>query len=578
MKAKAATKNAAVIDRSFWRFHLVWVLLALLGGLLVARIIMLQLVDTDRGHQFLKDQGDARAIRTVEIQAHRGMIADRNGEPLAVSTPVFSIWANPRRLVASKTDIAALAKALGLPIEKLTKKLESPGSKQFLYLRRQVPPPIATEILDLDIEGIYARREFKRYYPAGEVSAHLVGFTDVDEKGQEGVELAYNEFLESHAGAKQVVKDLRGRTIGEIKQIKEAQPGGDLQLSIDLRIQYAAYRALKQTVSDFDAAGGSVVVLDVKTGEILALASQPAYNPNNRSLMKVANLRNRAITDVFEPGSTVKPFTVLAALESGLYTPDTIIDTHPGYIRVGRKTFEDHHNYGPLNVTQIITKSSQVGTTKIALSLDPEQIRETFYRLGLGQASGTGFPGEALGVMPSRRHWRDIERANFAFGYGLSVTTLQLAQAYQVVANGGYKMPLSLLKLEQPAQAELVVEPLLAKQIRSMLETVGQQGGTAAKAQVEAYNFAGKTGTVHKVGASGYDPHRYMSLFAGMAPVNDPRLVGVVVIDDPKGDKYYGGLVAAPIFSQVIAKALPLLNARPDKLDDFSVMPLIGQR
>ena len=556
-------------QHSSWRFHVVWLALVLLGCVLAWRIVMLQVVD--RG--FLQAQGDARAIRTVSTRATRGVIFDRYGEPLAVSTPVVSIWANPKQVLASNADLSSLAKSLGMPMAVLEKKIHSKANKGFMYLKRQLPPAAAEKILALKYKGIYRERDYKRYYPSGEIAGHLVGFTGLDGAGQEGLELAFDKHLQSVDGSKQILKDLYGNTIKELKQITESAAGKDLQLSIDLRMQYSAYKTLKEAVAKADAQAGSIVLMDVQTGEVLALASQPAFNPNNRSQLKLASLRNRAITDAFEPGSTVKPFTILAALESGKYKPETIVDTNPGYIRVGRKTLHDHNNNGPISVSEIIMKSSQVGITKVALSIEPDAMREAFQRVGLGQSPGTGFPGEGVGVVPSRAKWLDIERATFAYGYGLSVTALQLAQAYQVIAADGVMRRATLLKQNGPVIEEQIVDPQIAQQLQQMLAKVMQAGGTAASSKTVGFSLAGKTGTAHKIGKYGYQEDKYRSLFAGMAPAINPKVVGVVVIEDPKGGRYYGGEIAAPVFASVMGDILPLLNTRPDILDKFAAKP-----
>jgi cell division protein FtsI (penicillin-binding protein 3) len=560
------TKKAAKHIMPIWRFSLIVMLLASLASLLVWRLLSLQVLDVERGHDFLIGQGDARSVRTETIPAYRGVITDRHGEPLAVSTPVSSIWINPRHMSDDASQWPQLAKALNLPLDQLQKKIIRNRSRAFVYLRRQMAPAAAKKVLDLGIAGVYADREYKRYYPAAEVAAHLVGFTDVDDRGQEGVELAYEEWLRGESGNKRVMKDLRGNVIRDIEQRKTARAGKDLALSIDLRLQYLAYRELKAALQRSDAKAGSMVVLDVQTGEVLAMANQPSYNPNNRRRLQVGHTRNRAMTDVMEPGSTVKPLTVVAALESGRYQPNTPVDTSPGYLRVGRKTLLDPVNYGLIDVTKIITKSSQVGTSKLALDLDERAVFDVFQRFGFGVNTGSGFPGESGGSLPGRANWKAIERVNFAFGYGLSVTPLQLAQAYGVIANKGVKQPTSLLRVDELSQGEPVVSKKIAQQVVAMLKTVTEKGGTGTRAQVDSYSVAGKTGTVHKLGKVGYSDDRYRALFAGMAPADDPRLVAVVVIDEPGAGKYYGGEAAAPVFSKVMADALRILEVAPDKL------------
>ncbi|WP_226645565.1 peptidoglycan D,D-transpeptidase FtsI family protein [Microbulbifer variabilis] len=550
-----------------WRFVLVAALLCLLALVLVSHLARLQVVPAaERGYRFLQDQGRARTIRTEEIAAYRGSIVDRNGELLAVSTPVHSLWANPKLLrESSSEEISQLAKTLEIKAGKLAARLEKYRNKEFMYLRRHLTPEQAERVLSLDLAGVYSKKEYRRFYPAGEVVAQLLGFTNIDDRGQEGIELAYDSWLSGVPGAQQVVKDLKGRTVQELAIQREAQPGQELRLSIDMRLQYLAYRELKRAVAENGAASGFMVILDTHSGDVLAMANQPSFNPNNRKGVKAAAMRNRALIDQFEPGSTVKPLTVLAALESGRYKPSTQIDTSPGYIRVPGKTLVDPVNYGKLDLTTIITKSSQVGITKIALDLEPNTLRELFYRLGLGEAVGSGFPGETPGILPSRSRWHPIERANFAFGYGLTVNGVQLAQAYSVLANGGLKRPVSLiLSGDKPdTDAQRVVEGPLAKDVTAMLETVISRG-TGRRAAVEGYRVAGKTGTVHKVGSEGYADNRYRSVFAGFIPADKPRLAAVVVIDDPSHAKYYGGEVAAPVFGAVMSGAMRLLQVPPE--------------
>lgn len=552
-----------------WRFALVAVLLCLLALALVVHLARLQVLpEAERGYRFLQDQGRARTIRTEEIAAYRGSIVDRNGELLAVSTPVHSLWANPQLLrEASADELRKLAEALEMKPASLAKRLQKYSHKEFMYLRRHLSPEQAGEVRGLDLAGVYSRKEYRRFYPAGEVVAQLLGFTNIDDRGQEGLELAYDDWLSGQPGAQQVVKDLKGRTVQDLATQREARPGRDLRLSIDMRLQYLAYRELKKAVAENGAASGFMVILDTRSGDVLAMANQPSFNPNNRRGVKAAAMRNRALIDQFEPGSTVKPLTALAALESGRYRPHTPIDTSPGYIRLPGKTLVDPVNYGLIDLTKVITKSSQVGITKIALDLEPNSLRELFYRLGLGEAVGSGFPGEAAGILPSRSRWHPIERANFAFGYGLTVNAVQLVQAYNTLANAGLKRPVSLvLSGEKPeAEPERVIESELAAQVTAMLETVIDRG-TGRRAAVEGYRVAGKTGTAHKVGSEGYIDNRYRSVFAGFIPADNPRLAAVVVIDDPSHEKYGGGEVAAPVFGSVMAGAMRLLQVPPAEL------------
>tara|TARA_B110000211_G_scaffold58123_1_gene64969 strand:- start:81 stop:1619 length:1539 start_codon:yes stop_codon:yes gene_type:complete len=511
-------------------------------------------------------------VREVSIPAHRGMILDRRGEPLAVSAPVVSLWANPQVLGEDIAQAKQVAQNLGLPEVAFLERLARLKNKEFMYLKRSVNPVEAEAVLSNKWSGVNGVQEFQRYYPAAEVTTHLVGFNNIDDQGQEGMELAYEPWLQGTSGTKMVQKDRTGRTVKDLQLLSSAQPGKDLVLSIDLRIQYVAYRELKAVVQQHNASSGSVVVLDVRTGEILAMVNQPAYNPNNRSVMSIDSLRNRALTDVLEPGSTMKPLTIAAALMSGQYDPDSKVDTSPGFIKVKRKTIRDHRNYGVLDITGIITKSSNVGVTKLALSLPENSVRETFHSFGLGQATASSFPGESAGILPSYAKWNPINLATMAYGYGIAVTPVQLAQAYAVFASYGLKRPISLLKQDQVPEAQRVMPERVAKQVIAMLETVVQKGGTGTRAGVPSYRVAGKTGTVHKPSKDGgYADDVYAAVFAGMAPASKPRLVSVVIIDNPKGEQYYGGEVAAPVFSRIMAESLRLLNVAPDNL-----LPLDG--
>jgi cell division protein FtsI (penicillin-binding protein 3) len=529
--------------------------------LLAGRSAQLQLLDGD----FLQGQADARHLRVVQVPAHRGMITDRHGEPLAISTPVESVWANPRELVASSNDLARVASLLDTKTEHLQRLLGQRKDREFVYLRRHLAPDTAQQVLALDIPGIYLQQEYRRYYPAGEVAAHLIGFTNVDDRGQEGLELAYDKWLTGEPGAKRVVKDGRRHIVENVENIRSAHPGKPLALSIDRRIQYLAYRELKAAVRQHHARSGSIVVLDNRSGEVLALANQPAFNPNNRKKLSTSSLRNRAITDVFEPGSTMKPFMIATALQSGDFVPATQIDTSPGLLQVGTYTIHDMHDYGVLDLTGVIRKSSNVAASKIALALDPQDVWRVYSQAGFGVATGSGFPGEADGYLADWHRWRDVERATLAYGYGLSVTGMQLAQAYGVLANNGYRVPVTLLRREDAAvEKHPVLSPAVARAVRTMMEEVVKEGGTAPLAAVSGYRVAGKTGTVHKSEAGGYAKHRYLAIFAGMAPASNPRLVTVVVVNEPSRDEHYGGQVAGPVFSRVMAGALRLLNIAPD--------------
>ncbi|MFL2873159.1 MAG: peptidoglycan D,D-transpeptidase FtsI family protein [Pseudohongiellaceae bacterium] len=551
----------------YWRVHLI--LFAMFACVLVIawKVGMLHIAERD----FLQDQGDARTIRTVPLVANRGLITDRNGEPLAVSTPVQSIWVDPRKIARDSETIRILARQLELNESVLEQNINSKSNLEFLYLKRRLSPAEAKRVLNLNLEGVYSQQEYQRFYPQGEVTAHLIGFSNVDDIGQEGLELTYDEWLRGVPGKRQVMKDRRGNIIEELNTIQTAQPGKSLELSIDFRIQNIAYRELKEEFITRRAKGASIVVLDVVSGEVLAMANQPSYNPHNKSGMTdFSVLRNRAITDVFEPGSTIKAFTIAAALETGLYSPGTIIETSPGWMMVSGNEVKDLFDYGTLTTAGVITKSSNVGSSKIALDIGAEPIRDVMARVGFGEVLGTGFPGERSGVLPNPRKWGRHVTATFSFGYGLSATALQLANAYSVLADNGIRKPASLLKLSDQAikdvRREKVIEAEITSEVRKMLRTVvdASSGGSALEANVPFYSVAGKTGTAHVVGEAGYEENLHNSLFVGMLPASDPRIVIVVVINEPKGDEHYGGQVAAPVFSRVAAGAMRILNISPD--------------
>ncbi len=556
------------------RRSLVMVVMASASLLLVWRAVDLQVVNKD----FLQGQGDSRYLREVVDPAHRGMITDRYGEPLAISTPVDSVWADPQVLVQARESWPRLAKVLGIKKDVLVRLLASRRNKEFVYLKRRVSPDLANKVMALKIPGVALAPEYKRFYPAGEVVAHVVGFANVDDVGQEGMELVYNDRLKGVPGAKRVIKDRFGRIVENVERISEPEPGKDITLSIDRRLQYLAYRELKKAVKGNRADAGSAVILDVRTGEVLAMVNQPAYNPNNRGKLKSDHLRNRAVTDVFEPGSTVKPFTVAAALESGRFKPHTFIDTRPGRFRVGRKTIRDFRDYGVIDVSTVIQKSSNIGASKMALAISPEYLWNAFVSVGLGEVTGSAFPGESAGLLTDYGSWHEIERATVSYGYGLSITTLQLARAYAALATDGRPMPVSFLRRNTVDAEEMasMYQPVFSSKslsaVRGMLESVVVKGGTGTRAAVPGYRIAGKTGTVKKSKSGGYTEDSYLSLFAGMAPVSDPRLVMVVVINEPRGEEYGGGAVAAPVFSRVMAGALRMLDVPPDNL----VLP--GQR
>jgi cell division protein FtsI (penicillin-binding protein 3) len=536
--------------------------LVLVMLMLVGRAVSLQVLDKE----FLQGQGQARHMRVVDLPAHRGMIRDRDGEPLAVSTPVESVWVNPQELVGVQEGISGLAQLLSLDRDHVQQLVSRHPGREFVYLRRHISPTLAAQVKQLAIPGVYLQKEYKRFYPAGEVAAHVVGFTNIDDVGQEGLELSYDEWLRGEKGAKRVIKDGQRHTVEDVESIRRPRPGKDLVLSIDRRIQYLAYRELKAAVQEHKAKSASAVVLDVATGEVLAMVNQPSYNPNNRNRLRRQHMRNRAVTDVFEPGSTMKPFIVAAALEDGRYQPGTPINTEPGWFRVGRNTVKDVHNYGLLDVTGVIRKSSNVGITKIALSLPGKDIWSLLSGLGFGVPTHSGFPGESAGLLVGYRNWNEIETATLSFGYGMSATPLQLAQAYAVLASGGIRHPATFLRQEAAPAGERVLPQRVAQQVNAMLEEVTGPQGTALNARVAGYRVGGKTGTVRKSIAGGYAEDKYLAVFAGMAPVSDPRLVMVVMVNEPDNGRYYGGQVAAPVFSKVMSGALRLMAVPPDDL------------
>ena len=575
MKRGAETKQQTA-RRFAGRLTLVGVFFSLLAVSLIARAVHLQVFNKD----FLNHQADTRHLRTERISAHRGTITDRNGEPLAISTPVDSIWANPKELAPAVDRVPQLARLLGIDPQQLIRRVTRSMDKEFLYLKRHLSPEQAQLVLDLKLPGVNVQREYRRYYPAGEVTGHLVGFTNIDDAGQEGLELAFNHWLAGESGAKRVLKDRLGRSVENVESIRPPHHGKDLQTSIDLRIQYLAYRTLKAAIRQHNAESGSIVILDVKTGEVLAIVNQPTYNPNDRSQFSAARYRNRAITDIFEPGSSIKPLVVAAALESGDYRPSSIVDTAPGFVVVGPKRIEDSRNLGRISLTTILARSSNVGVTKLAMSLEPDQLWNTMTRFGLGTLTSSGFPGESAGLLTHFNHWRPISQATLAYGYGVSVTPLQLAQAYSVLGSDGVFRPISLVALDAPAEGEQVLAAESAAAVRRMLEEVVRPGGTGTKAAVTGYRIAGKTGTAWKFAAGGYSEDKYISIFAGLAPASDPRLAAVVVIDEPTGELYYGSDVAAPVFSDVVSESLRLLAIPPDAMparDPGSIMQAMSQ-
>jgi cell division protein FtsI (penicillin-binding protein 3) len=542
-----------------WRARVLLLLLLVWMLGLAVRAFYLQGLNND----FLQQKGDSRYSRIVEIGAHRGRITDRHGEPLAISTAVESVWANPTDFTPTPDQLRHLSRLIGVNNDEFNKRLAD-TRREFVYLRRQLPPDQAARVVELNIPGVFLQREYRRFYPAGEVTAHLIGITDIDDKGQEGLELAYQDSLAGKPGSRRVIKDRLGRIIEDVESIRAPQQGRDLALSIDRRIQYLAYRELKVALEQQRAKAGGVVVLDAKTGEVLALVNLPAYNPNNRERIEPNRARNRALTDVFEPGSTLKPFTAAVALEAGRVTPDTVIQTGNGKLKVGKATISDPHADGALTLAQVIQKSSNVGAAMIALDLPARSMWDLFSRVGFGNPTQSGFPGERSGKLRSYQSWRPIEQATMAFGHGISVTLLQLAHAYTIFASDGELKPITMIKRERPEAGRQVIAPHIARAVRTMLEMVVQPGGTAPHAQVAGYRVAGKTGTARKLEGGRYVLTKYVSSFVGFAPVSDPRIIVAVMIDEPSAGQYYGGIVAAPVFREVVAGVLRTLSVMPD--------------
>ncbi|QQD22196.1 penicillin-binding protein 2 [Oceanospirillaceae bacterium ASx5O] len=544
-----------------WRFRLVLGMFALLLLAVLVRLVMLHTVE----QPFLFEQGEKRTVRTEVQPAMRGMITDRFGKPLAVSTPVVNLWLNPQQV--NVQQLPAVAADLGINVRELVRRTEraAAAGRSFLYLRRQVEPALAQQVLDRRVAGVYGEDDFRRFYPAAEVTAHTLGIVNIDGRGQEGLELAYDAYLQGKPGSRQVVKDLYGNVIKQLQVRDVAQPGGDLQLTLDLRLQYLAYRELKAAVNQHKASSGSAVLLDARSGDVLALVSQPSYNPNNRAALRPEHMRNRAVADLIEPGSTIKPFTVAAALMSGRYSPGTEVNTAPGFMRIRNKTIRDHRNYGVLDITGVITKSSNIGVVKLAHQMGAESLWQFFTQAGIGQASVLGFPGEAISQMPYPEQMDNLRLATVSYGYGLAMSPLQLAYAYTNFTQGACHKPLRLVMEQGVAMpCQPVMSEKVARQMLDMLETVISKAGTGSRAAVPGYRAGGKTGTAHKVGGSGYKDDVYTAVFSGIAPVSDPDLVLVVVIDEPKGREYYGGEVAAPVFSRIMEQALRLRQVAPD--------------
>jgi cell division protein FtsI (penicillin-binding protein 3) len=558
MRRQAQSQN---VDRLRWRGTVLLAAFAFGALALEGRILYLQLVNKE----FLTEQANDRHLRTVQISAHRGSLTDRYGEPLAVSTPVDTIIANPQELKAALDSLDELADAIGQDKESLARKITSNLGKEFIYLQRQLKPQASEQVLRLGLPGVGTVREYHRYYPAGEVVGHLLGFTNIDDRGQEGLEAAFDPWLKGENGSKRVLQDRLGRSIGDVELISSARPGRDLRLSIDLRLQYLAYRELKRAVTEARAHSGTVVMLDPNTGEVLAMVNQPSFNPNDRAQYDAEHYRNRAVTDIFEPGSSFKPLVMAAALESGRYGPNTIVDTSLP-LRINDRTItQDESNLGRINLTTVLAKSSNVGAARIALTLEPEAIWRVLAAFGIGRLTDSRYPGESAGSLDDPQHWRMIRQATIAYGYGVNVTALQLTRAYAAIAADGVLRPVSMLALDKAPAGERAISASTARQLTQMLEVVVSPIGTGKRAAVRNYRVAGKTGTAQKSAVGGYTDDRHTAFFAGFAPASRPRLVVVVVIDEPQG-AYYGSDVAAPVFSEIVSGALRVLAVPPDAL------------
>ncbi len=551
-----------------WRIILVSTILAIFLVIGILRLFSLQILESERGPNFLQKEGSKRSLRAFEIPAYRGVITDRHGESLAVSTPVVSIFADPSILAdLQEKTLSEISGSIGISSGDLKAKLATYLDRDFMYLARHLSPDAARVILTKDFPGVYEQKEYRRFYPAGEAVAHVVGITNLDGRGIEGIELAYEKWLSGKTGQKRYIKNLHGDAVRDIGIVKAAKPGGDLRLSIDLRLQYVHHRELRRAMKSYDAESGSLITLDAKTGEILAMVSEPGYNPNNRQDVSIGAIRNRVLADSYEPGSTMKPLTLVAALESGRYTVESMIDTSPGEIEIDGKLLQDQLNHGLIDLSRVIVKSSQVGMTKLALQLGGGEISHVFRRFGIGEPVNTGFPGETWGLLPRRSVWTQIQEANLSFGYGLTASPIQIAKAYSVFANRGLQQPISLLAMDAKTlpEARSILSTTTASQVLRVLKLVTEGDGTGLKAKVPGYPIAGKTGTVRKLGLSGYQTDQHIALFAGIMPADSPRFVTVVVIDKPKGDKYHGGTVAAPIFSKVAEATLRLMSIPPQK-------------
>ena len=568
--ARASSVPTVALKLPRWRARILFAGVMAAFAVMLGRAFYLQGVHDD----FLQARGEARFTRVIEIPASRGVITDRDGEPLAISTPVESVWASREDVRMTDAQAAALAKLLETDVTGIRKRLAE-STRDFVFLKRQLPPDQAARVLQLKIPGVLLQREYRRYYPAGEVAAHLIGFNNVEDDGQEGIELAYQEWLAGKPGSRRVIKDKRGQIIEDIESLRVPQQGRDLALSIDQKIQYLAYRELKAAVAQHKAKAGSAVVIDVQTGEVLALVNLPAFNPNNRGKLTGQQTRNRAIIDLYEPGSTMKAFTIAAGLEAGIVSPESIIQTGPGSLTIGPNTIRDVNPLGALTVTQVLQKSSNVGSAKIALQLPSATLWQLFSDAGFGLPTKVGFPGEGHGRLRAPKTWRPIEQATMSYGHGLSVTLLQIARAYSIFATDGEMRPTSIVRVDSPPPATRVISVETARRVREMLELATGPGGTAPRAQVAGYRVAGKTGTARKI-ENGVYVSRYVASFIGFAPASAPRVIVAVMIDEPSNGAYYGGAVAAPIFSQITAGTLRMLGVAHDAPVNNIVLPPPG--
>lgn len=543
-----------------------WLLLTIMlfgAAAIISRLVYLDIINRD----FLLQQSTSRIQRVVNIPAHRGMITDRNGKPLAISAQVNSVWVNPKEFSATYANTKHVADLLRLEQSSLAALLRKDAKRHFVYLKRGVSPELGSKLMQLNLPGLYIQNSYKRFYPQADVTAHIVGFTNIDDRGQEGIELAYDQQLRGIPGKKEVLKDRRGHIVAELNSIREPEEGQDLSLSLDSNIQYLAYSELAKTIEQFEAHDGSIVVLDVNTGEVLAMVNMPSFNPNNITDTSEGRLRNRAATDQFEPGSTIKAFSMAAILASGKFAPSDTIDTNPGWIRLEHHVIHDVHNHGVLTVAEALQKSSNVAMALMSKEIPAESMWQTFHNFGFGEVSYCGFPGEVAGTLTHKTLWSLTDVASFSRGYGLSVTTLQLAHAYAIMAAGGVDHGVSLLKVTRAGQGTRKLSAHVARQVNKMLHSVTEKGGTGRRARVSHYQVAGKTGTAYIAGRSGYDQKHYMSSFIGFAPVSKPKIVVAVVVHNPK-KSHFGGLVAAPAFAKVMAGALRLLAVTPDDVPD----------